>query len=34
MCDRVLNEWRVTMPLPNIGAAQIEWLIQRNARMI
>ncbi len=34
MRDSVLNEWRVTMPLPNISAAQIEWLIQRSARMI
>jgi hypothetical protein len=34
MRDSVLNEWRVTMPLPNISAAQIEWLIQRCARMI
>jgi len=32
--DSVLNAWRVTMPLPNISAAQIEWLIQRSARMI
>ena len=34
MRDSLLNEWRVTMPYPNISAAQIEWLIQRSARMI
>jgi len=34
MRDSVLNDWRVTMPFPNISAAQIEWLIQRSARMI
>jgi len=27
----VLNDRRFTMPLPNISAAQIEWVIQQVA---
>jgi len=34
MHDSVLNEWRVTMRLPNISAAQTEWVIQQVAAYI
>ena len=34
MHDSVLNEWRVAMPLPNISAAQIEWVVTQVAAHI
>jgi hypothetical protein len=30
----VLNDWKVIMPLPNISAAQIEWVVKQVASYI